>query len=107
MLRAAFFSLLATLLPAAEPLPEDRGAAGLLQSFRKLQTTARVMHITAHPDDEDGGTITMLARGRGADVTLAILNRGESGANLVSGDFFDRLGALRTAEILRAADFYG
>jgi LmbE family N-acetylglucosaminyl deacetylase len=97
------------LLPlfAQEPLPEDRGAAGLWQSLRQLQTTARVLHITAHPDDEDGPTITMLARGRGASVTLLSLTRGESGANAVTGDFFDRLGVLRTTELLEAARRYG
>jgi len=92
---------------AADPLPEDRGAAGLWHSLLKLQTTARVLHIAAHPDDEDGPTITYLTRGRGADVTMLSLTRGESGANLVTGDFFDRLGALRTVEFLRAAQYYG
>ena len=51
-------------------LPEDRGAAGLWQALLKLRTTASAMHIVAHPDDEDGGTITSLARGRGVPTTL-------------------------------------
>jgi LmbE family N-acetylglucosaminyl deacetylase len=80
---------------------------GLWQSLKRLQTTARVMHLTAHPDDEDGGLITMLSRGQGVDVTLASITRGEAGANLVTGDSFDALGDLRTAELLRAADYYG
>jgi LmbE family N-acetylglucosaminyl deacetylase len=92
---------------AAEPLPEDRGAAGLWRSLLQLQTTARVLHIAAHPDDEDGPTLTFLSRGRGVHVTMLSLTRGESGANLVTGDFFDRLGALRTVEFLRAAQYYG
>lgn len=99
--------ILALPLFALEPLPEDRGAAGLWRSLLELQTTARVLHIAAHPDDEDGPTLTWLARGRGADVTMLSLTRGESGANLVTGDFFDRLGALRTVEFLRAAQYYG
>ncbi|MCP5114618.1 MAG: PIG-L family deacetylase, partial [bacterium] len=90
-----------------DPLPADRGAAGLLQTLRRLETNIRVMHIVAHPDDEDGGTITWLSRGRGAEVTLLSITRGESGANLVTGDFFDRLGALRTLEVLKAAQHYG
>jgi hypothetical protein len=89
--------ILALPLFAADPLPEDRGAAGLWRSLLQLQTTARVLHIAAHPDDEDGPTITWLTRGRGADVTMLSLTRGESGANLVTGDFFDRLGARGTA----------
>lgn len=92
---------------SAADLPEDRGAAGLWQTLKKLGTTARVMHITAHPDDEDGGTLALLSRGHGVDVTLASITRGESGANLVTGDFFDGLGALRTLELEKAAQYYG
>ena len=99
--------LAAGWLFAAEPLPEDRGAAGLHQALKRLGTTARVLYITAHPDDEDGGTITWLTRGLGVDVTLLSLTRGESGANVITGDFFDSLGALRTLELLRAAQYYG
>jgi len=107
--RAAGLAALIALTPlsAGEPIPEDRGAAGLWQSLKRLQTTARVLYLTAHPDDEDGGTITWLSRGQGIEVTLLSLTRGESGANLVTGDFFDALGALRTVELLRAAHYYG
>ena len=94
-------------LCAQEPLPADRGVMGLLQTLKRLETTARVMHITAHPDDEDGGTLTWLSRGRGVEVTLVSITRGESGANLVTGDFFDRLGALRTLELEASARHYG
>ena len=92
---------------ATEALIEDCGATGLWQTLKRLQVTARAMHITAHPDDEDGGTLALLSRGQGVDVTLLSLNRGEAGANLVSGDFFDALGALRTAELMKAAQYYG
>ncbi len=101
------FASAAGLTCAAEPLPEDRGAAGLHQALERLKTTARILYVTAHPDDEDGGTIAWLTRGLGADVTLLSLTRGESGANLITGDFFDSLGALRTLELLRAAQYYG
>jgi len=97
----------ATMLPAAELLQEDRGATGLWQTLKKLGTTARVMHITAHPDDEDGGTLALLSRGQGGHVTLASITRGESGANLATGDFFDGLGALRALELSKAAQYYG
>lgn len=102
-------SLLATLSVYGwlEPLPMDRGSAGLLQQLRKLQTRARVLYIVAHPDDEDGATIAKLSRGMGAEVVLLSLTRGESGANLVTGDAFDRLGLLRTVELRKGAQWYG
>lgn len=92
---------------ALEPLPEDRGAIGLKQTLRRLENPYRVLHIIAHPDDEDSGTLTYLSRGLGVDLTIASVTRGESGANLITDDAFDRLGVLRTLEFRRAAQSYG
>lgn len=47
----------------ALPLPEDRGQADLVQTLKRLGTTASVMYIVAHPDDEDGALLTYLSRG--------------------------------------------
>ncbi len=95
------------LMGAAERLPEDRGAAGLWQSLQRLRMPVKVLYVTAHPDDEDPALLAYLSRGLGAHVTMLILNRGEGGANVVSGDFFEALGALRTVEMLQAAKHYG
>ncbi|MBY0507162.1 MAG: PIG-L family deacetylase [Bryobacteraceae bacterium] len=106
-MRALFaLPVLASAL-AAQPLSEDLGAPGLWQAWKRAQTTARVLYITAHPDDEDAATLTYLARGLGADVTLLSLTRGESGANVITGDFFAALGKLRELELEKAAQYYG
>ncbi len=63
--------------------------------------------ITAHPDDEDGGMLAYESRGVGAQVTLLTLNRGEGGANVMSSDFWDALGLVRTEELLAADRYYG
>ena len=91
----------------AEPLPFDRGATGLVQSLRKLATRASLIQINAHPDDEDGGMLAYESRAVGADVSLLALNRGEGGQNVMTGDFWDALGILRTQEHLQANHFYG
>lgn len=101
------FLALCGVIFAGERLPEDRGAAGLWQSLKRLQTPVKVLYVTAHPDDEDPALLTYLSRGLGVQVTMLILNRGEGGANVVSGDFFESLGALRTVEMLKAAQYYG
>ena len=88
-------------------LPEDRGAAGLWRTLLELRTTASALHITAHPDDEDGPSLTLLARGQGVHTMLLSLNRGEGGANLLAPFFFDALGVLRTLELLQADRYYG
>ena len=91
----------------AEPLPVDRGAAAVWQSLKKLQTRASLMMVVAHPDDEDGGMLTYESRGQGADATLLTLNRGEGGQNVMSSDYWDQLGLVRTQELLAAGDAYG
>ena len=92
---------------AAQPLPFDRGASALWQSLQKLHTRASLVMVTAHPDDEDGGMLTYESRGKGARATLLTLNRGEGGANVMSDDYFDRLGLVRTEELLAADRYYG
>jgi LmbE family N-acetylglucosaminyl deacetylase len=87
--------------------PVNRGSAALWQSLKKLHTRASLMMITAHPDDEDGGMLAYESRGAGARVTLLTLNRGEGGANVMSPDYFDSLGLVRTMELLAAGRYYG
>jgi LmbE family N-acetylglucosaminyl deacetylase len=86
-------------------LPIDQGALGLEQMLRKLNTRASLMNIVAHPDDEDGGMLTLYSRGVGARVADLSLNRGEGGQNAMTADFEDALGLIRTQEIL-ACDRY-
>jgi len=88
-------------------LAQDRGALGLRLMLRRLGTTARLMQTVAHPDDEDGGMLTLEARGRGASVLLMTLNRGEGGQNKVGSNLSDVLGVLRTEELLAADEYYG
>src|SRR6202041_544952 len=94
-------------LQAADPLEIDRGAAGLWQSLLKLHTRSSLLMVTAHPDDEDGAMLTYESRGQGARVALLTLNRGEGGANVMSSDYFDALGLVRTEELLAADRYYG
>jgi len=75
--------------------------------LRRLDTTARLMQTVAHPDDEDGGMLTLESRGHGASVLLMTLNRGEGGQNKVCSNLSDVLGVLRTLELLAADQYYG
>ncbi len=91
----------------ARTLPIDQGSAALWQSLQKLHTRASLAMITAHPDDEDGGMLTYESRGKGVDTTLLTLNRGEGGQNVMTSDYWDELGTLRTQELLAAGNYYG
>jgi len=90
-----------------EPLPQETGAAGLKLMLRRLQTTGRLMQVTAHPDDEDGGMLTLESRGKGVSTVLMSLTRGEGGQNKLGSNLFDVLGVLRTLELLASDRYYG
>lgn len=94
-------------LAQVREIAEDRGAAGVWQALLRLRTTATVLQITAHPDDEDGALLTWLSRRAGARTGLLTLNRGEGGANLIGPELYDALGILRTEELLAAGRYYG
>ena len=94
-------------ISVAREIPINRGSAALWQSLKKLHTRASLVMITAHPDDEDGGMLAYESRGHGTRVALLTLNRGEGGANVMSPDYFDALGLVRTMELLAAGRYYG
>ncbi len=97
----------ATDTDPVKPLPQDSGVAGLKQMLLRLHTTARLLHTTAHPDDEDGGMLTLESRGEGVTAILLTLNRGEGGQNKVGSSLSDVLGVVRTLELTGSDRYYG
>jgi LmbE family N-acetylglucosaminyl deacetylase len=93
--------------PDGRPLQIDRGAVGLWQMLLKLRTRASLLMVVAHPDDEDSGMLTLESRGRGTRASMLTLNRGEGGQNVMSEDFEDSLGLVRTQELLSADRYSG
>lgn len=91
----------------ARPIPVDRGAAAAWMALKKLHTRASMLMIVAHPDDEDGATLAYESRGVGARTELMTLDRGEGGANVMSSDYWDALGLVRSEELLQAGRYYG
>ena len=89
------------------PLPQETGTNGLKLELRKLPTTGRLMQVDAHPDDEDGGMLTLESRGKGVSTLLMTLTRGEGGQNELGSNLFDVLGVVRTLEVLAADRYYG
>ena len=89
------------------PISLDQGEAGLHQELLRLGTTARLMQVVAHPDDEDGGMLTLESRGRGVSTLLMTLTRGEGGQNKIGSNLSDVLGVVRTEELLASDQYYG
>ena len=104
-LAIAVTALSAALLPAAAPpaaAQQDQGIVGAALRMRQLDGVKRVLMIAAHPDDEDTGLLTALARGMGVETAYLSLSRGEGGQNLIGPRLHEGLGVIRTGELLAA-----
>lgn len=97
----SFFAFTATTQAQVRPV-YDRGAVGLMQMLKRLNTTASVMMIGAHPDDEDSALLAYLARGENARTAYLSLTRGDGGQNIIGPELFESLGVIRTEELLQA-----
>src|SRR4030095_1509053 len=80
----------------------DRGTPRLLQVLKKLNNSASVLMIGAHPDDEDTALLAYLARGENARTGYLSLTRGDGGQNIIGPELGDALGVIRTGELLEA-----
>jgi LmbE family N-acetylglucosaminyl deacetylase len=80
----------------------DRGSVGLMQMLKRLNTSASVLMIGAHPDDEDTALLTYLARGENARTAYLSLTRGDGGQNIIGSELGEALGVIRTEELLQA-----
>jgi LmbE family N-acetylglucosaminyl deacetylase len=98
-------ALLGTLIPlvlnpaAATELLAPKAILHELNSFR---STGTVLHVGAHPDDENTELITWLSLGRGYRTGYLSMTRGDGGQNELGPEFGEKLGLLRTQELLAA-----
>ena len=66
-----------------------------------------VLNLAAHPDDEDGATMTYYRYAKDAVVYSVIFTRGEGGQNQAGPELYEALGAIRTRETEAAARALG
>src|SRR5436190_6725085 len=99
----AFVALLPFAV-AADSGSTSAGAPGaaILQDLRSFNTVATILHVGAHPDDENTQLITYFARGRGYRTAYLSLTRGDGGQNEIGSEFDEKLGVARTQELLAA-----
>src|SRR3954451_24447101 len=85
------------------PAPDGlNGGTELIYRLRALPMAAAVLHVAAHPDDEDDGIVAYLARGLGIRTVFWSATRGEGGQNRIGPDRDEALCILRTWESLDA-----
>ena len=102
--RAAVVVATAVSLSAAADQPSG---AAIRQDLRSFGNVATVLHVAAHPDDENTQLITYLARGRGYRMGYLSVTRGDGGQNEIGPEFGERLGLARTQELLAARNLDG
>jgi LmbE family N-acetylglucosaminyl deacetylase len=91
------------LLPgAALGQRELSGAAEIKLALDRLNVVGSVLMIAAHPDDENTAVLAYFARGRHVETAYLSLTRGEGGQNLIGSEQGDKLGIIRTHELLAA-----
>src|SRR5882762_12011251 len=96
--------------PQLAPAPatttnEDRIA--LYQALLDLQNPWTVMCVAAHPDDEDGTSLTVLRHKYGVHTVSLFSTYGEGGQNAVGPELYEELGVIRARETIAAARIQG
>lgn len=93
-------------LSAAEPPPPDfprpLNAADIQLGLQKLNVLGRVLFVAAHPDDENTNLIALWANGSLYQTAYLSVTRGDGGQNLIGPELGERLGVIRTQELLAA-----
>ncbi len=93
------FTILAASLSAQ---PQLSGAARLRLQLERLNRVGKVLHIAAHPDDENTAFLSFSARGWQYRTAYLSLTRGEGGQNLIGTEQGEWMGLIRTQELLAA-----
>ena len=88
----------------APPLlsPEQLNAGEIQLALQKLDVLGRVLYIAAHPDDENTNLVALWANGSLYDAAYLSITRGDGGQNLIGPELRERLGVIRTEELLAA-----
>ncbi|MEQ9439551.1 MAG: PIG-L family deacetylase [Cyclobacteriaceae bacterium] len=78
-------------------------AAGEIQlALKKLNTLGSVLYLAAHPDDENQVVIGYMSQVELMNTGYLALTRGDGGQNLIGPEIRERLGVVRTQELIQA-----
>jgi LmbE family N-acetylglucosaminyl deacetylase len=87
----------------APPLfPEAMSGGEIQLALQKLNVLGRVLYIAAHPDDENTNLMAFWANGSLYETAYLSITRGDGGQNLIGPELRERLGVIRTEELLAA-----
>jgi LmbE family N-acetylglucosaminyl deacetylase len=89
------------------PAQSQSDDAQLHQALLDLQNPWTVMCVAAHPDDEDGTSLTVLRRKYGVHTVSLFSTFGEGGQNAVGPELYGELGVIRARETMAASEVQG
>jgi LmbE family N-acetylglucosaminyl deacetylase len=87
--------------------PQKLASSEIYQQIKSLNFLGNVLYIAAHPDDENTSLITYFSKERYAKTTYLSLTRGDGGQNLMGSELGEKLGMIRTQELLKARTIDG
>src|SRR6185503_13350218 len=93
--------------PSPTPTTPALNKPALHQALLDLTNLWTVMCVAAHPDDEDGTTLTVLRRRDGVHTVSLFSTYGEGGQNAVGPELYEELGVIRAQETMKAAQIQG
>jgi len=88
--------------PPPSTLPKPMNATEIQLGLQKLNVLGRVLYVAAHPDDENTNLMALWSNGSLYDTAYLSLTRGDGGQNLLGPELRERLGVIRTRELLAA-----
>jgi LmbE family N-acetylglucosaminyl deacetylase len=101
----AMLAIASTAYSADAPLllfPEQINASAIQLALEKLNVLGRVLYIAAHPDDENTNLMAFWANGSLYDAAYLSVTRGDGGQNILGPELGERLGVIRTEELIDA-----
>ncbi len=97
----SFLFLFVTSIALAQA-PQKLNAVETFEQLQKLNFLGKVLYVAAHPDDENTKLITYFSNHYHAQTAYLSLTRGDGGQNLIGTQLREKLGAIRTQELLAA-----
>src|SRR5437868_9880718 len=95
-------SRVASAVDVAPLFPEPMSGSEIQLALQKLNVLGRVLYIAAHPDDENTNLMAFWANGSLYETAYLSVTRGDGGQNLIGPELRERLGIIRTEELLAA-----
>ena len=83
-------------------VPKTYTSSEIHHEIKKFNTLGIVLYVAAHPDDENTRLISYLANQRHLETNYISFTRGGGGQNLIGPELGDKMGVIRTQELLEA-----